>query len=89
MMVKFSLLKYFNIYKIPFIYFFIFFSFTFEYCYDRCKTCSAFSNNYLDMKCLSCIDNYYFLYNTSNCVDRENYLNYYINKTNNILYPCS
>lgn len=65
------------------------FSFSLDMCFTYCKTCTELSIDYQDMKCTSCIDNYYFIYNTSNCVTIKEYKNYYLNKTDSFLYPCS
>ena len=58
-------------------------------CHRYCKSCLKYSSDDYDMKCTSCINNYYFLFNSSNCVSKEYYSNYYINQTDLILYPCS
>ena len=58
-------------------------------CFTFCKTCKEKSSDYQDMKCNSCMDNYYFIYNTSNCGLIKEHKNYYLNKTDSILYPCS
>ena len=66
-------------------------SFSFE-CFPDCQTCSEESNDINDMKCLSCKDeDYSLLYNTTNCVYKNEYKTYFNNETNNInyLYPCS
>ena len=66
-------------------------SFSFE-CFPDCQTCSEESNDSNDMKCLSCKDeDYSLLYNTTNCVYKNEYKTYFNNETNNInyLYPCS
>ena len=41
------------------------------------------------MKCLSCKINFNFLFKTSNCVEKDDYPSYYLNITDQILYPCS
>ena len=39
-------------------------------CYSTCNTCLTFGNSSIH-NCLSCISNYYLLYNTTNCVTSE------------------
>ena len=61
-------------------------------CHHNCKECFEYSDDDYDMKCKSCISNdYYFLYNTTNCIEEKMYQDYYKNKTNEYitLYPCS
>ena len=58
-------------------------------CHRNCKTCLEYSSNDDDMKCTSCNDNFYILFNSSNCVNKQYYPNYYINQSDLILYPCS
>ena len=60
-----------------------------ENCHEKCKTCNGYSLDSTNMKCLSCKINLYFLFNTSNCVDKDDYPSYYLNITDQILYPCS
>ena len=60
-----------------------------DICHEKCKTCKILSIDSTNMTCLSCRDNLYFQVNTSNCVNMEDYPSYYLNKTDNILYPCS
>ena len=65
------------------------FSFSLEDCHSNCKKCYDLSLDNEDMKCLTCLDGLYFIFNTSNCVNRIYYVNYYLNETDNKLYPCS
>ena len=66
------------------------FSFSFEECFEKCETCFENSTDKNDMKCSSCKDSQEkILYNTSNCVPIYYYPNYYVNKSDGILYPCS
>ena len=65
------------------------FSYSLEECHSNCKDCYDLSLDDANMKCLSCIDGLYFIFNTSNCVNRIYYVNYYLNETDNKLYPCS
>ena len=61
-------------------------------CHEECEKCFEYSKDDNDMKCKSCkYNNYYLLYNTTNCVDRGMYIDYYKNQTNEYitLYPCS
>ena len=60
-----------------------------ENCHENCQTCKEFSMDSTNMKCLSCKINFNFLFNTSNCVDKDDYPSYYLNITDQILYPCS
>ena len=64
-------------------------SFSFEQCFLHCKNCLETSYDIDDMKCIDCIDDYYFKYNTTNCEHPYQNKNYYLNKTNKIMYPCS
>ena len=64
-------------------------SFSFEQCYPNCEDCIDFSYESKDMKCTSCIAGFFFIFNTSNCEEKSKFPNYYLNKTDNILYPCS
>ena len=66
----------------------LFFSFSFEFCFYHCKDCYEESEDENDMKCISCQEDYYFIYNTTNCVNPEIYKNYYLNQTDFCLYPC-
>ena len=65
------------------------FSFSLEECHSNCQNCIEYSNNNEDMKCTSCASGLYFIFNTSNCDYKYNYVNYYLNETDNKLYPCS
>ena len=68
----------------------LFFSVASEYCHQNCYECIEYSDNENDMKCISCKDNNTFLiYNTTNCEYKEKYKNYYLNKSDSNLYPCS
>ena len=58
-----------------------------EGCHSSCKECYDAEYDDTNMQCISCIENYKLLYNTTNCVDTTWYPNYYINGL--ILYPCS
>ena len=68
---------------------FILISFSYEDCYDNCKTCFENSLDFKNMKCIKCKDDLNFIFNTFNCDYKEYYLNYYLNKSDSILYPCS
>ena len=71
---------------------FLFFSFSFEDCNPGCKTCLDDANSYFNdknMNCTSCSDGLFFIANTSNCVNKTHFPDYYLNITENILYPCS
>ena len=61
----------------------------FESCNSNCKECHKYSTDRDNMQCISCEKNLNILYNTTNCVEPSKYKNYYINKTDLILYPCS
>ena len=68
---------------------FLFFSFSLESCNPACKTCldnKSFFND-IDMKCSSCADGLFFIANTSNCARKTQFPDYYLNITDNILYP--
>ena len=65
---------------------FLYFSFSLEYCHKNCKECEDYSDDDNDMKCTSCIDNFYFKQNTANCLDKRDKPDYYI--SNNTFYPC-
>ena len=70
---------------------FLFFSFSLEVCNPGCKTC-LYANTYFNdknMTCTSCADGLFFIANTSNCVSKKHFPDYYLNITENILYPCS
>ena len=57
----------------------------FKRCYINCKTC----NNYITddgMNCLTCINDYYILINTTNCITDITNNGYYLK--DNIAYPC-
>ena len=57
----------------------------FKRCYINCKTC----NNYITddgMNCLTCINDYYILFNTTNCITDITNNGYYLK--DNIAYPC-
>ena len=62
---------------------------TFEKCHKNCEECYEFSADDNDMKCISCTEDLFFLFNTSNCVDPGFYPTYYYNYTDDSLYPCS
>ena len=64
-------------------------SFTFEICHQYCEYCNEKDYNDTNMQCRSCISGRYLMYNTTNCVLEIDYPNYYINRTNEVLYPCS
>ncbi len=49
-------------------------------CYDKCKNCSNKQTN--EDNCISCIDNNYFIENTTNCISENEKLNYtFFNKS--------
>ena len=57
----------------------------FKKCYSSCKTCT----NYLieeNMNCITCIDGFFLLNGTNNCIDDITSKGYY--GKNNIAYPC-
>ena len=57
---------------------------TYYLCSDECETCKEKNNN-----CLTCKENYYFLENTNNCYNKNNYpKGYYFNKEKNVFSPC-
>ena len=58
-------------------------------CYEDCETCYEKSDDKYNMKCITCIDGLFILFNTSNCVNKSHYADYYLNLTENIIYPCS
>ena len=41
------------------------------------------------MKCISWKEGYYLLFNTTNCVEKKRYIEYYINLTDLVPHPCS
>ena len=64
-------------------------------CQENCKTCLGgpiYFDNSLDIKdtnCDKCIDNYYKIENTNNCIDKDNIPEtYYFNSSNNIIGKC-
>ena len=65
------------------------FSLSVESCHQNCKECYKNSNDNKNMKCISFKDDFKFIFNTSNCVNASFYPNYYLNKTDSVLYPCS
>lgn len=58
-------------------------------CHPTCATCRASGTS----KCDTCIDNYYFMFgyvgNGNKCFNVKPYVNYYLDKTENIWKPCS
>lgn len=56
-------------------------------CYKNCKTCTGFSNNEDDQKCLECQNGYYFIEGTNNCFDKA-IDHYYYNKDKKVFSPC-
>ena len=58
-------------------------------CFPDCNECYDDDGSEKDMKCTSCFNNSYMIYDTSNCVLPDEYKNYYLNKTDLNLYPCS
>jgi len=60
------------------------------HCYINCKKCdNSFDSINNEMNCISCIENYYFIYGTNNCYD-INYIennNYYLS-TDNQFHKC-
>ena len=54
-----------------------------SFCYELCTTCSKFGNSEDDQGCTSCINKYYLIYNSSNCVTDNYAINngYYFNYT--------
>ncbi len=64
-------------------------TFSLEICFDTCETCFEESTDIKDMKCSSCKSDTNFVFNTSNCDYKSHYPNYYINKTDSVMYPCS
>ena len=63
-------------------------SFSFESCNSNCNDCHKYSSDQNNMQCITCKNNLNILYNTTNCVTHSEYINYYENKTDFILYPC-
>ena len=70
-------------------------SMTFKKCHESCKKCSngPIYDNYTleisDSNCDICIDNYYKIINTNNCIYKDNTpLGYYFDKSNDIFYDC-
>ena len=64
-------------------------SFSLEDCNSNCETCLEFTTDNENMQCITCNKNLFFIVNTTNCVEIKNYLDYYFNKTDQKLYPCS
>ena len=65
-------------------------SLSLESCRSGCKTCDENAeNSSKDMKCYTCASEYYLIVNTSNCGKPKYFPDYYLNKTENKLYPCS
>ncbi len=58
-----------------------------EKCFELCKTCEKSANS-TSQNCLSCINNYHFIYNTLNCSDDSILYNYYLNSEDNKYHPC-
>ena len=70
----------------------IFIPLSLQDCHEFCNTCFDAKYNNTNMQCISCIDKFSLLYNTTNCVESLWYPNYYKNKSIpnlTILYPCS
>ena len=65
-----------------------YFSYEGDPCHYSCKKCTEYSDDNNNQKCISCKDGTFFVFNTSNCEDLSEYVNYYLNKTDLILYPC-
>ena len=57
-------------------------------CYEDCKSCYEYSEDNLNQKCITCNEDLYLIYNTSNCESMDIHKNYYLNKTDSKLYPC-
>ena len=63
-------------------------------CYTRCQTCLRTLDqkaNLDNMGCESCIDNYYFLYQTNNCYNDsflDENIDYYLNSDDNQFHKC-
>ena len=60
------------------------------HCYINCKKCdNSFDSINNEMNCISCIDNYYFVYGTNNCygIDYIENNNYYLS-TDNQFHRC-
>ena len=62
---------------------------SFEICHENCEFCKELNYNFFNMKCISCIDGLNLIFNTTICDSKIYYPNYYLNITDNILYPCS
>ena len=62
---------------------------SFEDCHKSCKTCYDIEFNNTNMQCKSCQKGLNLLFKTTNCVNPKWYINYFINKTDSTLYPCS
>ena len=67
----------------------------FKKCYETCKICSngPIYNNYTleisDSNCDICIDNYYKIINTNNCIHKDNIpLGFYFDKNKGLFFNC-
>ena len=60
-----------------------------EFCHENCKTCLEDTKEFINMKCITCNENLSLIFNTSICDSKRYYPDYYLNKTDSILYPCS
>ena len=56
-------------------------------CYELCQTCINGENS-TSQNCLSCIDNYHFIYNTLNCSNDSILYKYYLDSGDNKYHPC-
>lgn len=58
-------------------------------CYSTCKTCSSGSATVSNHLCLECINGYYLISNTQNCVNNDSKpSNYYFNQQEQKYFPC-
>ena len=56
-------------------------------CYDSCSTCTSFSEDDNDHKCITCRNGFYFKENTNNCYDKID-TKYYFDKNDEKFKPC-
>ena len=63
------------------------FKFRLSNCYDSCATCTEFSEDENDHKCIKCRDGFYFKKDTNNCYNKINE-KYYFDEVEQIFLPC-
>ena len=56
-------------------------------CYDSCSTCTEFSEDENDHKCIKCREGFYFKENTNNCYDKIE-SKYYLDEVKKVFLPC-